>query len=87
MTLGFKCLTADIVMEYCYQETFGALDAPGFNFQLILDLEELIRGAPMTWYFPTLMNCLARVFCAVPRSLVETVLKPMAATFDIQTVS
>ena len=86
LTLGYKCLTADIVMGYCYQKTFGALDAPDFHFELLLDLEELFRGAPMGWYFPGLMNGLSRLLAATPRSLIELLLKPMAATLEIQKV-
>lgn len=40
MTLGFKALTSDIAMYYCYQKTFGALDAPGFQFEPLLALDE-----------------------------------------------
>ena len=86
LSLGFKCLTADIVMGYCHQKTFGALDAPGFFFQMILDLEELLQGAPLAWYFPSLVNGLARILDAAPKSFVQLVMKPMAATFEIQNV-
>lgn len=86
MTLGFKCLTADIVMEYCFQNILGALDAPGFVFQLIIDLEELIRGAPLAWYFPGILNGLARVLDLLPKSLVELISEPLAATFEIKKV-
>lgn len=40
MTMGFKALTADIVMYYCFQKTFGALDAPEFRFKPLLALED-----------------------------------------------
>ena len=86
LTLGYKCLTADIVMGYCYQKTFGALDAQDFHFQLLLDLEELFRGVPLVWYFPGLMNGLARLLAAAPRSFVDLFLQPMAAGFEIQKV-
>lgn len=86
LSLGFKCLTADMVMGYCHQQTFGALNAPGFFFQMILDLEVLLQGAPWAWYFPGLVNGLARILDAAPKTLVQLVMKPMAATFEIQNV-
>ncbi len=86
LTLGYKCLTADVVMGYCYQKTFGALDAPDFRCQLLLDLEELFRGAPLAWYFPEFVNTLSRLLAKVPRSLIERWMKPMAATFEVQKV-
>lgn len=87
LTLGYKCLTADVVMGYCYQKTFGALDSPGFRFQLIRDLEGLFRTAPFAWYFPRFMNSLSRVMVRLPRSLIEKIIKPFIATFEIQEVS
>jgi hypothetical protein len=86
LTLGYKCLTADVVMGYCYQKTFGALDAPGFRFQLIQDLEELFQTAPLAWYFPTFVNALSRFLSKLPRSVIETIMKPLVATFEIQKV-
>ena len=86
LTLGYKCLTADVVMEYCYQKTFGALDAPEFQFQLIRDLEELFSTAPLAWYFPTLVNTLSIVLANLPKSVIEIIMKPMQATFEIQKV-
>lgn len=87
LSLGYKCLTADVVMGYCYQKTFGALDAPDFRFQMLLDLEELFRGAPLAWYFPELMNTMSRVLAKVPRSLIERWMRPMTATFEVQKVN
>jgi hypothetical protein len=84
LTLGYKCLTADVVMGYCYQKTFGALDAPHFRFQLIQDLEELFQTAPLAWYFPRFVNTLSRVLVNLPRGVVEKILKPLTATFEIQ---
>jgi hypothetical protein len=86
LTLGYKCLTADVVMGYCYQKTFGALDSPGFRFQLIRDLEGLFRTAPFAWYFPRFINSLSRGLVRLPRSLIEKILKPFAAIFEIQQV-
>lgn len=44
LTLGFKALTADVIMTYSYQKTFGALDAPEFRFRPLLELEKFIFG-------------------------------------------
>lgn len=86
LTLGYKCLTADVVMGYCYQKTFGALDVPDFHFQLIEDLEELFQTAPLAWYFPGFVNALSRVLPKLPRTVIQKIMKPMLATFEIQKV-
>lgn len=86
LTLGYKCLTADVVMGYSFQKTFGALDAPDFCFGLIQDLEQLFAAAPLAWYFPKFINKLSNILVNLPRSLIDRIMKPLAATFEIQKV-
>jgi hypothetical protein len=87
LTLAFKCLAADVVMEYCYRKNFGALDAPEFQFKIIKDLEGLFATASYSWYFPGLFNCLCRILDRVPISLTHTIAKPLAASFEIYKVN
>ncbi|KAK7905311.1 hypothetical protein LTR67_000031 [Exophiala xenobiotica] len=83
LTLAFKCLTADVVMEYCYQKNFGALDAADFQFKIIEDMEGLFGTASYTWYFPNLFNMLCRVLERAPISVTKTIAKPLAASLEI----
>ena len=86
LTLGYKCLTADVVMGYCYGKTFGALDAPDFRFPLIQDLEQLFSTVSYSWYFPKSINIISRLLAKVPRTLIERFMKPLVATFEVQKV-
>jgi hypothetical protein len=86
LTLGYKCLTADVVMGYSFQKTFGALDAPDFRFRPIEDLEQVFASAPLAWYFPNFINALSHILVKLPRGLIERIMKPMAAIFEIQEV-
>lgn len=86
LTLGYKCLTADVIMGYSFQKTFGALDAPDFLFRPIQDLEQLFTSAPFAWYFPNFVNAISHILVNLPRSLIERIIKPLAATFEIQDV-
>lgn len=86
LTLAFKCLTADVVMEYCYQKNFGALDATDFRFKVIEDMEGLFGTASYTWYFPDLFNLLCRILERAPISMTGTIAKPLAASFEIYKV-
>lgn len=86
LTLGYKCLTAEVVMGYSFQKTFGALDAPDFCFRPIQDLEQLFVSAPFAWYFPNFVNALSHVLVNLPKSLIERIIKPLAAVFEIQDV-
>jgi hypothetical protein len=53
LSLGFSCLVADVITQYCYQKSFGALDAPDFRFPPILAIEEFMNSTPYTWCFPS----------------------------------
>lgn len=86
MTSGFKCLAVDVVMEYCYQKNFGALDAPDFRFKLIEDMEGLFATASFTWYFPRFFNFMCRVLGRLPQSFVQMAAPPLAASFEIHRV-
>ena len=86
LSLGFSCLTADVVMHYCYQKTFGALDAKDFQFPPILAIEDVFYAAPFSWYFPQLFNFIERVTKKLPEWLVKEYLPPVAATTWIQKV-
>jgi hypothetical protein len=86
LNLGFSCLAADVVMHYCYQKTFGALDAPDFQFRPIVTIEEVFDAAPYTWYFPQAFKILDFVTKKLPEDLVHKYMPPIAATTWIQRV-
>ena len=86
LSLGYKCLAADTVMKYCYDRPFGAVDSPDFGFPMIADLEGFMINISTGWYFGTIVNNIARVAQALPRSWIKSV-KPLAASFEIHDVS
>jgi hypothetical protein len=86
LNLGFSCLTADVVMQYCYQKTFGALDAPDFQFLPILTIEECFSSAPYTWYFPKVFKLIDVITRRLPEDTVKKYLPPVAAVTWIQGV-
>ncbi|KAF2706474.1 cytochrome P450 [Pleomassaria siparia CBS 279.74] len=50
--LGFRCLTADTIMDYCFQQDLNALSEPGFRSETV---EAFIAGfdlALVATYFP-----------------------------------
>lgn len=87
LNLGFSCLTADVVMHYCYQKTFGALDAPDFRFRPIVAIEEVLGSAAYTRYFPKTFKVIDWITQKLPDETVRKYLAPVAATTWIQRVS
>jgi hypothetical protein len=53
LSLGFSCLAADVTSQFSYQKSFGALDAPDFQFAPILAMHEFLYSVPYTWCFPS----------------------------------
>ena len=87
LSLGFSCLTADVVMQYCNQKPLGALDAPDFQFPPILHISELFDTAPFAWYFPNVLRMVTQITAQLPVKFVERYMPPVAAMAWVQTVS
>ena len=68
ISVAYNCLTADVVMHYCYQHSFGFLDAPDFEVQMIHDLDTIGPLVPIIWYFPTFMGILLLTISLLPES-------------------
>lgn len=69
LTRGFKCLTGDTILRYIFNQSFNALDSPGFIHPLIDPVEDFISDWTFTaaWYFPKLMGVIAAVCIKWPR--------------------
>lgn len=78
LSMAFKCLTADIIMDYCYQKDYGALDAPDFESPLLVSLRG--SGAVAQWYqhFPNFVNWLNRTTTKLPKSFKDKYVKAVA---------
>ena len=87
LSLGFSCLTVDVVMQYCNQKPLGALDAPDFQFPPILHISELFETAPYAWYFPNVLRVVTHLTTQLPVKFVERYMPPIAAITWVQTVS
>lgn len=83
LTLAYKCLTADVIMSYCFDKDFRALDAPKFRSKPLEDMEGLFSTATFVWYWPKLFNYLCRCLAKVPPSILAQIAPPLAATFEI----
>lgn len=87
LSLGYSCLTSDVVMQYCYQKPFGALDAPGFKFGPILSLEDSFDTIPVFWYFPALMKAVFTLASNLPTAFCEKYVPAVAAIQWVHGVS
>lgn len=73
-------------MGYCYQKPLGALDAPGFEFPLMVDIKEAFKTATFGWYFTRFLMILFSFIDKLPRPWVQKAVRPTGAIFAIQDV-
>lgn len=87
LTLGFRCLTADVIMDYCYQETFGALDAPDFQSSLIVRWQKFLPSVLLSAYFPRTFQALYSILSKLPDALLKRLVPAVASSKLIQDAS
>ena len=80
LSFGFRCVTADTIMNHSFQKPLGALDAPGFEFPLILALDASLKDIQWVHYFPTPFGLLFRITDLLPEMLFEKLFKPLYLT-------
>ena len=86
LSLGFKCLAADIVMSYTFQESLGAIDSPNFEYPLILTQEKFRTLPQQLQYFPATMHILLGVIDHLPLSFTQRFMPGLAAFHELQRV-
>jgi hypothetical protein len=86
MSLGFSCLTADVVTQYCNQKSLGALDAPDFQFRPIMQIMEVLETSVYSWYVPNVLRGVTNLMALLPLSFVEKYMPPVAAINWVQAV-
>lgn len=80
LSLGFRCITADTIMNHSFQKPLGALDAPDFDYPLIMALDASLKDIQWVHYFPTPFGLLFRLTDLLPDSLFEKLFKPLYLT-------
>ena len=80
LSFGFRCITADTIMNHSFQKPLGALDAPGFDFPLIMALDASLKDIQWVHYFPTPFMLLFRITDLLPETLFEMLFKPLYLT-------
>lgn len=80
LSFGFRCTTADIIMNYSFQKPLGALDAHDFRFPLIMALDASLKDIQWVHYFPKPFGLLFRITDLLPETLIEKLFQPLYLT-------
>lgn len=87
LTMGFKCLTADIAMNYTFQRPLNALDEEGFQSPVLTGVATFTRLTQWTFYFPTFARRVSRVIGCLPFWVTNYFIKPYALLMWLLEVS
>ena len=77
---GFRALSSDTIMTFTFNKPLGALDSPGFNFNVT---EAMADGAVVgQWsvYFPNSFKVLLQAIDMLPSWMIEKFTPPLACT-------
>ncbi|KAL1594526.1 hypothetical protein SLS60_010286 [Paraconiothyrium brasiliense] len=69
--LAFRCLTADLIMDYCFQSDVNALDEPGFRSDTIEKFGEGTDMALVGTYFPNFFSFVNKMVSLLPAKMQE----------------
>ena len=80
LSMGFSCLTADTIMNYTFQQPFGALDAPDFQSHLIKASDDFFSSMQWPAYFPRFFYMLFQATKLLPSRVNGKFLDAIATT-------
>ncbi|KAF2116138.1 cytochrome P450 [Lophiotrema nucula] len=64
--LGFRCLTADTIMDYCFQQDLNALAEPEFQSNTVNAFIQGFDLALVATYFPKTFGILSKIIFSLP---------------------
>ena len=87
LSMGFKCLTADIAMNYTFQRPLNALDEEGFQSHVLTGVAPFMQMAQWTVYFPTFFRGVSQVTGCLPLWVTNKFIEPYALLMWVLEVS
>ncbi|CAD6569144.1 MAG: hypothetical protein ASARMPREDX12_002221 [Alectoria sarmentosa] len=80
LSQGFRCLTADVIMNYSFQRPMGALEASGFEFPLLNALDGFAHTIQWRLYFPNAVEALFQIIQMLPAKMMAGFMEPLRST-------
>ena len=84
--LAFRCLTADTVMDYCFQRDLGAIKEPAFQSPVIMAMIEGFGQLVIGTFFPNFFGLLNTFIFNLPESMRKKYFAPVHGFQIIQKV-
>ncbi|CAF9941589.1 MAG: hypothetical protein ALECFALPRED_009236 [Alectoria fallacina] len=80
LSQGFRCLTADVIMNYSFQRPLGALEASDFEFPLLNALDGFAHTIQWRLYFPNAVEALFQIIQVLPAKMMAGFMEPLRST-------
>ncbi len=80
LSMGFRCLTSDVIMNFSFNKPLGALDSGEFEFPLTRALKEAVAISQWSVYFPSSFRILFQWIDNLPLWVLDRYMKPLALT-------
>lgn len=84
--LGFRCLTADTIMDYCFQQDLNSLAEPKFESKVVKAFIEGFDLALVPNYFPNFFGLVNKIIFALPEKVREKHFAPVHGFQTMQKV-
>ena len=84
---GFRCLAADIVMNFVFQRPLNALDSEGFQSPLLDGLDAWNLLFQWAAYLPRFFRGISSLVTCLPRTIISRFVKPFAVVYWLIDVS
>lgn len=73
LSLGFRCLTADVITDYCFGTDFGGLKTRAFRNSTVMAARVLFVSIVWGLYFPKLIDAIDALVEYLPEKVLQLV--------------
>ena len=80
LSMGFRALAADTIMTFTFNRPLGALDSPGFDFNVTKALHDGAVVGQWSAYFPSSFKILLQAIDMLPLWFIDKFMSPLALT-------
>ena len=77
LSMGFRCLAADVIVEYAFGEDFGGIKTGDFMHPVISAIDNLLISAQWGLYFRRIFYALDILTDYLPDSVLERIAPPV----------
>lgn len=87
LSYAYRCLTIDIITDYCFAKSFDAIEAKDFKFPVAHAMAVLSRNARFEKYLPWISSAAFHLISTMPLDLLRRLSPELLSVRALQDVS